>query len=108
MIVFWLILIVPRWKMVSKYIPFLERLIIELGQELRLHTKIRDRKGKRVLSEVLSKYVPRELIEHPKKSFPMIQRYWLKGPLHDWVELLLGEVQLQPEGYFCPIPIHHS
>ena len=54
--------------------------------------------GKRVLKDVLARYVPRGLTERPKRGFGMPVDAWLRGPLRGWAEDLLAGPLLRRQG----------
>ena len=81
-------------------VPFLDHRIIELAWSFPLSMKIRNGHTKWILRQVLYKYVPKELIERPKMGFGIPIGDWMRGPLREWVEVLLDESRLQQEGFF--------
>ena len=78
--------------------PLLDHRVVELAFRLPLAMRLGQDRGKLVLWRLLERYVPRELFERPKQGFGVPVGPWLRGPLRDWAEELLGERRLREEG----------
>lgn len=81
-------------------VPFLDHRVVELAWKVPLDLKIRGGEGKWLLRRLLERYVPRQLVDRPKMGFGLPIDEWLRGPLREWAEELLGEGRLRREGFF--------
>jgi len=89
-------------------VPLLDHRVVEFAARVPIGMKVRDGRSKWLLRQVLSRYVPAELVERPKMGFGLDVGAWLRGPLRDWGEGLLAEARLRDEGYLDPGPIRRA
>ena len=77
-------------------VPLLDRDVIEFAWSLPLSYKYENNITKRILREILYKYVPREMMERPKKGFSVpIGEWLLKGEMHEWAESVMTDANLK-------------
>ena len=84
-------------------VPFLDHRVAELAARIPLEMKVRGRRGKHILRELLSRHAPREMFERPKAGFAVPVGQWIKGPLRAWAEDLLDPGRMAGEGWFDPV-----
>ena len=80
-------------------IPFLDHRIFEFAWSLPIEYKIHNGIGKRILRDLLYRYVPQKLIDRPKMGFAVPISKWLRGELKDWAEALLNPELIRQQGY---------
>jgi asparagine synthase (glutamine-hydrolysing) len=86
-------------------VPMLDHRVVEFAWRLPASSKFSGGQGKRILRDVLYRYVPQSLMERPKMGFGVPIDTWLTGPLRDWAESLLDPSRLKSEGVLDPRPI---
>jgi asparagine synthase (glutamine-hydrolysing) len=89
-------------------VPLLDHRVFGFAQRLPLQYKIRGDQGKWLLRQLLYKHVPAQLIDRPKKGFGVPLGEWLRGPLKEWAEDLLGETALRRDGVFHAEPVRRK
>lgn len=89
-------------------VPLLDYRVVEFSWRTPVPLKHRAGVGKWLLRQVAYRYVPRELLERPKKGFAVPVDVWICGPLRDWAEALLDATRLRNEGVFDPAPIRKT
>jgi asparagine synthase (glutamine-hydrolysing) len=83
-------------------VPLLDHRVVELAWRLAPELKFHAGHGKRILRQVLSRYVPEKLYDRPKKGFAVPLHDWLRGPLRPWAEELLQKDRLEAAGITRP------
>jgi len=83
-------------------IPFLDHNLAEFAMGLSERTKAGfwRQQQKPLLRQVLSRYLPRELFERPKRGFSVPLAQWLRGDLRWLLERYLDRDRLGDEGLF--------
>jgi asparagine synthase (glutamine-hydrolysing) len=85
-------------------VPLLDYRVVELAWHLPYTAKVHRGSGKRILRQVLDRYVPRDLVERPKMGFDPPIDTWLRGPLRGWAGDLLDSRALADAG-IDPTPV---
>ena len=86
-------------------VPLLDHRVVEFAWSLPLTWKLQGTTGKRILRDVLNRYVPAKLVERPKMGFGVPIEHWLRNELREWAEDLLNESKIRQQGFLNPTPI---
>ena len=80
-------------------VPMLDKDVVEFAWTVPMEYKKQNDERKLVLKDVLYRYVPREMMERPKKGFSIPIMKWLKEPeLREWAEMLLDRKTIEQQG----------
>ncbi len=84
-------------------VPFLDKDVVEFALSLPTSYKYEDGITKRVLRNILYKYVPREIIDRPKTGFAIPLNKWLLEPeIRKWAESLIEPSLIISQGLLNP------
>jgi asparagine synthase (glutamine-hydrolysing) len=78
--------------------PILDHRVFEFAWRVPYGMKVQPEAGKQPLRELLYRYVPRNLVERPKRGFAVPLATWLRGALRPWAEALLTPANLHQSG----------
>lgn len=80
-------------------VPMLDKDVVEFAWTLPIEYKKQGDVGKLVLRDVLYRYVPKEMMDRPKKGFSIPITKWLREPgLREWAEALLDRDMIKKQG----------
>lgn len=80
--------------------PLLDHRLVEYASRIPYSLKYKNGLSKYILRKVLYKYVPKELVDRPKKGFVVPLSDWLKSDLYPILMDYLNEDKLRREGIF--------
>ncbi len=80
--------------------PLVDHRVVEFAWRVPAALNYENGRGKLLLRRVLDRFVPRAIIERPKMGFGVPIGEWLRGPLREWADALIGEDRLRREGFF--------
>ncbi len=87
-------------------VPMLDKDVVEFAWTLPLSYRQGGGVSKKILRDILYRYVPRELMERPKKGFSIPLHRWLKQKeLREWAESLLAPALLEEQGLFDTVAV---
>lgn len=80
-------------------VPFLDHRIYEFAWSLPIDYKINNNVGKRILKDILYRYIPKDIVDRPKMGFAIPLARWLRNELKPWAEELLNPKKIKEQGY---------
>lgn len=81
-------------------IPLLDADVMQFAWSLPLAYKMQDGITKKPLRELLYRYVPKEMMDRPKKGFSVPVSVWLKdGKMREWAESILSDAEVLAKDY---------
>ncbi len=89
-------------------VPFLSADLFRFAWSLPVRYRFRGKNGKWILRRLLTRYVPRQLVDRPKMGFAVPIDEWLRGPLREWASSLLDSRRLAEEGILEPAPVRQK
>jgi asparagine synthase (glutamine-hydrolysing) len=80
--------------------PFLDRRIAEFAMRIPAAMKLKNGRIKYVTRELAARYLPKEIVNRPKKGFGFPLALWLKGPLRPLMQRTIDESRFVAAGIF--------
>jgi asparagine synthase (glutamine-hydrolysing) len=81
-------------------VPFLDQRIFNFAWSLPLSYKLNNGSGKIILKDILSRYIPQELINRPKMGFGIPIDDWLRADLKAWMMDMCNLNTIKQQGIF--------
>lgn len=81
-------------------VPLLDHKVLEFAASLPCHYKLKGFTTKYILKEVLSRRVPRPILDRKKTGFPVPYESWLRHDFRDTIRSILTDRPARERGYF--------
>ena len=75
--------------------PFLDYRIIEFVRSLPIHYRFSKKRRKKILRDILKKYIPEKFFDVPKKGFSVPIKEWSRNELKDEIKKKLNQKNLE-------------
>lgn len=85
--------------------PLLDHRLVEYSFRLPHHFKFNGGEKKYILKDILYEYVPKELMDRPKKGFSVPVAQWLSGVLRQRLDYYSDEQRIKRQGIFNYEPL---
>ena len=83
--------------------PLLAREVVEWGMRLPVRWKMNGMSNKYLLRQLVYRYIPRKIIDRPKRGFGVPIDSWLRGPLSQWAETRINDLS-----YYKGLPLDRT
>jgi asparagine synthase (glutamine-hydrolysing) len=80
--------------------PYVDDQLVEFIATLPTSLKLKGRRLKHILREVARQYLPKAVVERPKRGFSFPLAYWFRRDLHMPTQRIFLESQMVQAGYF--------
>lgn len=88
--------------------PLLDHRLVEFALRLPLHLRRGSLGTKHLLRRVLYRYVPRTMMERPKRGFAVPMSRWLRAGLSDMLDTYLAPDRIREAGICDPRMVRHA
>jgi len=81
-------------------VPLLDHVVVEFAAKRPTRDKIRGGTGKYLLKQVARRLLPAEIVDRPKRGFPVPIAHWFRAEARDFINDLLDPSTLRARGLF--------
>jgi len=78
--------------------PFMDRELIEFMAKVPQNIKVKNKIKKYLLKEIVYEFIPKEIMDRPKKGFSSPISKWMRGILYDMVMSYVNKERIDNEG----------
>jgi asparagine synthase (glutamine-hydrolysing) len=85
--------------------PMLDHRLVEFLATVPAHIKVKNKTNKYILKEIVHQYIPKALMDRPKRPFIAPLTHWFRDELKEQMEYYLSPAKLEQTGLFDPVHI---